>query len=152
MNFNNIFNGLLSNKKLIVILFVVALFIGIAIYIYKTHIQSKIQPEYVENKEFVSGDTVQKEAEFYFFFTEWCPHCKQAKPIIQQLESDYQNQTINNTKIIFRNIDCDKDEKTADDFNVEGYPTIKLLTNGQVIEYDAKPDYDNLVEFLKSSL
>jgi thiol-disulfide isomerase/thioredoxin len=154
MNLNNIFNGLLSNKKLLVILFVVALFIGIAIYIYKTNIQSKIQPEYVENKEFVSGggDSIQKEAEFYFFFTEWCPHCKKAKPIIQQLENDYQNQTINNTKIIFRNIDCDKDEKTADDFNVEGYPTIKLLTNGQVIEYDAKPDYDNLVEFLKSSL
>jgi thiol-disulfide isomerase/thioredoxin len=152
MNFSNLMSGLLSNKKMLLILFITVVFIGLAFYVYKKHVVPRLQPEYVPNKEFVEESTQEKEAELYFFYTEWCPHCKKAKPIMSQLEKDYQNKTINNTRIIFRNIDCDKDEKTADDFNVEGYPTVKLVANGQVIEYDAKPNYDNLVEFLNTSL
>lgn len=151
MNFSNLMSGLLSNKKMLIILFVTVIFIGLAFYVYRNHVAPRLEPEYVPNKEFT--DTPQeKEAELYFFYTEWCPHCKQAKPIMKQLQDEYENKRINNTRIIFRNIDCDKDEKTADEFNVEGYPTIKLLANGQVIEYDAKPNYDNLVEFLNTSL
>lgn len=151
MNFGSIISGITSNKKILLILFISLIFIGLAFYVYNSYVAPRVNPEYVPNKEFVKEEQ-PKEAEFYFFYTEWCPHCKNAKPIIQQLEKDYENQTINNTKIIFRNIDCDKDEKTADEFNIEGYPTIKLIKEGQIFEYDAKPDYDNLVEFLRTSL
>jgi len=35
-------------------------------------------------------------------------------------------------------------------YNVEGYPTIKLIKDGQVIEYDAKPDKPTLVQFFNT--
>lgn len=152
MNFSNLLSNLFANKKILIILFLTLVFIGIAFYVYKFYIVPRVKPEYVPNKEFVSEDAQPKEAELYFFFTEWCPHCKTAKPIMEQLEKDYSTQTINNTKILFRNIDCDKNEDVADEFNVSGYPTIKLVTEGKIIEYDAKPNYENLVEFLNSSL
>ena len=38
------------------------------------------------------------------------------------------------------------------EFNVEGYPTIKLLKDGQIIEYDAKPSKDTLNQFLNTVL
>ena len=40
----------------------------------------------------------------------------------------------------------------ADQYKVEGYPTIKLVKGNQVIEYDAKPSIEHLTEFLNSTL
>jgi len=37
-------------------------------------------------------------------------------------------------------------------YSIEGYPTIKLLKDGQVIEYDAKPSKANLSQFLNTVL
>ena len=37
-------------------------------------------------------------------------------------------------------------------YNIEGYPTIKLLKDGQIIEYDAKPSKDTLNQFLNTVL
>jgi len=49
-------------------------------------------------------------------------------------------------------VNCEEDKQTADRFDVEGYPTIKLVYGNKVIEYDAKPDLDTLKEFLSTSL
>jgi thioredoxin-like negative regulator of GroEL len=49
-------------------------------------------------------------------------------------------------------VDCDKEAALAEKFNVQGYPTIKLVKGNQVIEYDAKPEKDTLMEFLHTSL
>lgn len=140
-----------GSHKILLVLFLAALFIGVAFYIYSTYISPKINPDYVENKEILREDP-QNEAELYFFYTTWCPHCKAAKPEWEKIKKEYENKAFNNTNIIFREVDCDKEEKLADQFKVEGYPTIKMVKNGEVIEYDAKPKYDTLIEFLKSTL
>ena len=146
------FKSLMNDKKrLAIIVVVLVLFIGISYYVYVNHVAPKLNPDFVPNKELVpEGETT--EAELYFFYTEWCPHCKKAKPAWKQLKDEYEGKQINGVTVHFKDIDCDKDEKTADEFNVEGYPTIKLVKNGEVIEYDAKVDYDTLVEFLNTSL
>jgi thiol-disulfide isomerase/thioredoxin len=146
------FSGLLSDKKtLILIIVAVVLLIAAAYYVYTNHISKKIDPEYVPNNELIQ-ESQTTEAELYFFYTEWCPHCKKAKPEWEKLQSEYDGKPINGVTVYFKSIDCDKDEKTANEFNVEGYPTIKLVKGNEVIEYDAKPEYDTLVEFLHSSL
>jgi thiol-disulfide isomerase/thioredoxin len=140
-----------SSGAIILALLLVALFIGVAIYLYKTYISPKVNPSYVENKEILSDES-DKEAVLYFFYTTWCPHCKSAKPEWQKIKEEYQDKTINNTRVLFREVDCDKEDKVANEFNVEGYPTIKLVKDGQVIEYDAKPNYETLVQFLNTTL
>lgn len=144
-------NSIVGSRKILIILAVSALFIGLAFYLYKTYISSKINPDYVENKEILT-DQPQQEVVLYFFYTTWCPHCKAAKPEWQKLKSEYENKPFNNTTIIFREVDCDKEEKIADEFKVEGYPTIKMVKDGEIIEYDAKPKYDTLIQFLNSTL
>ena len=37
-------------------------------------------------------------------------------------------------------------------YKIEGYPTIKLLKDGNVIEYDAKPNKATLEQFLNTVL
>ena len=151
----NIKNKLLSftpNQNTFIIIGVSLLFIGVAIYVYKSYIQPKLNPNYVANKEFVSADEDEKEAEVLFFHTEWCPHCKKAKPHWEQFKEKYEGKIINNHRVLCKEYDCDKNEKLCDKYKIDGYPTIKMLKDGQIIEYDAKPTIENLTKFVESTL
>ena len=58
----------------------------------------------------------------------------------------------NGYKLIFRQIDGEKNPELADKYKIEGYPTIKLVKGNQIIEYDAKPSVAHLKEFLAAYL
>ena len=142
----------LSNRKFLIILFLTICFLVAAIYTYKKFVSPRVNPTFVNNDEFEKGPVTEHAAELYFFYTNWCPHCKTAKPVWQALKKRMEGKRINGYEIAFIDVDCEKDTTTADSFNVKGYPTIKLVKNNQVIEYDAKPDEDTLMEFLQTSL
>jgi thiol-disulfide isomerase/thioredoxin len=97
-----------------------------------------------------------KDAEIMFFYVDWCPHCKTAKPAWNDVKSEYENKTINGYKVIFTEINCTEEtaevESLMNKYNIEGFPTIKLLKDGQVIEYDAKPTKETLIQFLNTVL
>ena len=124
------------------------LLITISYFVYKKNIFHKIKPDYVENNEFIDKrvDTV----DLYFFYTNWCPHCKTAKPIWNDLKDT--TPMINNVKINYIGVDCEVETELVDKYKVEGYPTIKLIKDNQIIEYDAKPDKETLLIFLKKFL
>lgn len=128
------------------------LIVAAGVYTYFTYIAPTLNPSFIPNNEYVSEGDAVGDVELFFFFTEWCPHCQKAKPIWESLKREVDGKLINRHRVILREVDCDKDEKTADDFGVKGYPTIKLVKDGQVIEYDAQPDKDILIQFLNSSL
>ena len=141
----------------IVIICICVLFLVIGWFYYYYYILPQITAEYKPNNEKMFGnDNGNQDAELLFFFTNWCPHCKTAKPIWNELKTEYENKTINGYKIIFTEIDCSEEtaevEKMMNQYNVEGYPTIKLLKDGQVIEYDAKPTKETLTQFLNTVL
>lgn len=132
------------------------LFIVIAIYFY-FYYMSPSNTKYHANKEQVpAGSSGNNKAELLFFYADWCPHCKAAKPIWNDLKSEYENKTINGYHVIFTEVDCSEEtaevEKLMNQYSVEGYPTIKLIKDGQVIEYDAKPSKETLTKFLNTVL
>ena len=146
--------ALLTNRKFFIVLVLTVIFIIAALYVYNTYVTPKLNADYVNNKEYVNkkdsddSDT----ATLYFFYTVWCPHCKTAQPVWKSLKEKIGDKKINGVKLSFVDVDCDKDTDTADKFKVEGYPTIKLVKGNKVIEYDAKPDSDTLMQFLNTSL
>ena len=87
------------------------------------------------------------------FYVDWCPHCKTAKPEWESLKSEYDGKSINGYTINFMEYNCttesDEVSQLMDKYNIEGYPTIKLLKDGTVIEYDAKPTKDTIIQFSK---
>lgn len=89
-------------------------------------------------------------AELYLFKTDWCPHCKKAVPLFDSIKDEYENKLVNGYRVLFRVVDCEREPNVADKFKIEGYPTIKLVKDNQVIEYDAKPDKEHLVQFLNT--
>ena len=141
-----------TNKRFWLITGVSIIFIIIAVYTYRTYIAPN--SNYVANKEFVNSgprDNVDS-ADLYFFYTDWCPHCKTAKPEWNKLQTDIGSDKVNGKTIHFIAVDCEKDPETAEKYKVEGYPTIKLVVGNQVIEYDAKPELETLKQFLNVSL
>ena len=131
-----------------------ALLTGLAFFIYNYYVAPRLNPTFVENKELMKkgSDDDGNEADIYYFFTEWCPYCKKARPIWDNLKEQYNNKLFNGKTLNFKEVDCEKNEKLADQFNIEGYPTIKLVKGNQVVDYDAKPDAESLKEFLQTSV
>ena len=147
--FKEVLSKAKKNKFLIIFCIISAiLLITIAYFVYKKDLINKIRPDYVENKEFINKrvDSV----ELLFFYTDWCPHCKTAKPIWKDLKDT--TPAINNVKINYVDVNCETEKDLAEKYNVEGYPTIKLIKDNQVIEYDAKPDKETLLVFLNKFL
>jgi thiol-disulfide isomerase/thioredoxin len=141
------------------IVLLILLFLGISVYYYYKVVAPKSSTSYYANSENRPNDGAgigSKNAELLLFSVDWCPHCKTAKPEWDSLKKDYQGKTINGYVVIFTEVNCTNEnpevEKLMNTYKVEGYPTIKLLKDGQVIEYDAKPTKATLEQFLKSVL
>jgi len=143
------------NSTTIIIISAVILFSIIAGVYYFYYMVPQMNPKYHPNSE-PANDSNGQSAELLFFYADWCPHCKTAKPIWNDLKSEYENKTINGYKVVFTEINCSEEtaevDKMMNQYNVEGYPTIKLLKDGQVIEYDAKPSKDTIIQFLNTVL
>ena len=145
------------SPKVMMAIVVGLIFAIVALFYYRYYVAPTLSTTYKANREDVSNDSSNgKTAELLFFYTDWCPHCKTAKPVWEDIKAEYQTKRINGYKVIFTDVNCTNDsadvEQMMDKYKVEGYPTIKLLKDGQVIEYDAKPSKDTLVQFLNTVL
>lgn len=144
-----------TNPKTLFILGMIILGIAVGAYYYHNYVSPSINQTYKPNNE-IGAPQESATAELMFFYADWCPHCKAAKPIWNDLKSEHENKTINGYKIMFTDVDCseesDEVSKLMNQYSIEGYPTIKLLKDGQVIEYDAKPSKETLTKFLNTVL
>ena len=142
------------NMTTMVIISAVVLFAILAgVYCYYTF---KPSTAYKPNNEHITTGTGSKSAELLFFHVDWCPHCKTAKPAWDEIKTQYENKTINGYKVVFTEINCTNEtaevEQMMNKYSIEGFPTIKLLKDGQIIEYDAKPTKATLDQFLTTVL
>jgi thiol-disulfide isomerase/thioredoxin len=144
------------NSTTLMIIGTVVLFAIIAVYYYYYYMAPQMKAKYQPNSEHIKESGNGNTAELLFFYADWCPHCKTAKPIWNDLKSEYENKTINGYKVVFTDVNCSEEtaevDKMMNQYNVEGYPTIKLLKDGQIIEYDAKPSKETLTQFLNTVL
>lgn len=107
------------------------------------------------------------QAEILFFYAEWCPHCKKAKPEWLAFQEKYDKKVINGNELSCKEVDCTDDadnddseiaanQALRDKFDIKGYPTIKLITEGEegknVIDFDSKITSKGLETFVQSIL
>ena len=145
-----------KNLYTILTIGVVVLLLFISYYLYSQW--RKNGTEYNANRENGNAETMNnnKQAELMLFYVDWCPHCKTAKPEWDNLKTAYENKTINGYTIIFTEHNCTNEnaevEELMNKYKIEGYPTIKLLKDNQIIEYDAKPTKSTMEQFLNTVL
>jgi thiol-disulfide isomerase/thioredoxin len=137
-----------------IILFIILLII-LGCYYYFNVVNK--QTTFNTNRHNVASDpNSNKTAEMMLFYVDWCPHCKTAKPEWENLKSEYEGKQINGYTLIFTEYNCtaetSENEELMNKYKIEGYPTIKLLKDSQVIEYDAKPTKSTMEQFLHTVL
>ncbi|XP_018858114.1 protein disulfide-isomerase-like [Juglans regia] len=111
-----------------------------------------------ESKEFVLtldhsnfSDTVSKHDFIVVeFYAPWCGHCKKLAPEYEKAASVL---SVHDPPVILAKVDANEGENKdlASDFEVKGFPTIKILRNGgkTVQEYKGPRDADGIVDYLK---
>lgn len=130
----------------------VAVMIYIAYYVYNQFVGKKTA--FTPNR----GETENsnKTANLLMFYVDWCPHCKTAKPEWNSLKDEYEGKQINGYNLMFTEYNCTNEteeiEQLMNKYKIEGYPTIKLLKDNQIIEYDAKPTKSTMLQFLNTVL
>lgn len=143
--------------KFFFIILTIVLLIAAIVFVYKNYLVPKMNPAYAPNKEFITEDEDEKEAEMIIFTVDWCPYCKKAMPIWNNFKKQYEGKKINGYTLYFSTINCtdENDSKVKDmlnKYNIDGYPTIKLVKDGDVISYDAKVNDDTLQKFVQTVL
>jgi len=151
------FNYLDPRKSFFWIGFVVILLIVAAVYGYYTfYLPTAFARNFNDlsnKKPIANGQGGGGDVLIYFFHVDWCPHCKTALPEWNTFSSNYDDAEINGYTVRCMDKDCTKDSDPAikemiQKFEIEGYPTIKMVKDGKTIDFDAKVTNGNLEKFV----
>ena len=153
------FVGNILNTRTKQIGFAVSLVIVVVgCYYLKSYIDktlNKPKNDYSENVD-DPNNSANKSAIVYFFYTTWCPHSLSAIPEWEKIVDKFSTNSVNGYNINFIGLDCTEEtvETTnlMNKFNIEGFPTIKMVKDDQIIEFDAKTNESNIEKFLYSVL
>lgn len=80
----------------------------------------------------------------YFFYVDWCPHCKTAKPKVKEFKSK-------NPNINVKEVNCDKEKELARKFNVRAYPTVYLVKGEEKTELNEGISVKSLNNLVKNN-
>lgn len=145
-------------RNIMIFFIVVLLLSGVGYYTYYTYKQyTNSNTTFHANRENIPKEqNSNKTATLMLFYVDWCPHCKTAKPEWDSLKSEYDGKSINGYTIHFTEHNCTNESaevaQLMDKYTIEGYPTIKLSKDNQIIEYDAKPTKSTMEQFLNTVL
>jgi len=94
----------------------------------------------------------QGECVVALFYADWCGHCQSFKPEFEKAMEKLNGQTDNKgNKLRLVKIDCDVEKALAKEYDVSGYPTVKILyDDGTVTEYGGERSYEGLNKYLVS--
>lgn len=140
------------NKKIILLVIFILVLLTIS-YLYNN---SRQQPSesfisYSNNPDPMAID--KNSVKLVLFYAPWCGHCKALMPDWEKIEYKYNNQVVRQKKITISKIDCDQNAKLAEQYNIQGYPTIKLLhsnNNGKInlYDYEDQRNYNQISKFI----
>jgi thiol-disulfide isomerase/thioredoxin len=107
-------------------------------------------------KDVANANRTNKEATILFFNVDWCPHCKTALPEWNTFKSKNNETEING--YLIKCVDMNCTDETSDvtrainEYKIESYPTVKMLRDGQIIEFDSKISNSALESFVTTML
>jgi thioredoxin 1 len=85
-----------------------------------------------EHVQHVSDDTFESEVlesdlpVLVDYWAAWCGPCRMIAPVLDEVAADYRG------RIKVAKLDVDKNQQTANRYNVRGIPTLMLFKNGAV--------------------
>ncbi|KAK4276721.1 hypothetical protein QN277_014838 [Acacia crassicarpa] len=133
-------------------------FFFVFVLLFLVSLPIQISADEAEGKEFVLtldhtnfSDTVNKHNFIVVeFYAPWCGHCKKLAPEYEKAASILSS---HDPPVVLAKVDANEEQNRdlATQFDVKGFPTIKILRNGgkDVQEYKGPREADGIVEYLK---
>ena len=172
--FSNVLKHL--NMKFVIIILLVILLIMIMMYLYNKYFSKS--PSYVANREFIKtsksdkplpphpphDEKPKKYAYLKLFCVKWCPYCNKLlqSGVYDEFYKENYKKEINGYTLLINKLDCTDEndpimQKAISDYNITGFPTIKLEKDGKnnpddAIDFDADPTLENLNKFVHTAL
>eukprot|EP00010_Vexillifera_abyssalis_P003675 CAMPEP_0201552702 /NCGR_PEP_ID=MMETSP0173_2-20130828/16921_1 /ASSEMBLY_ACC=CAM_ASM_000268 /TAXON_ID=218659 /ORGANISM="Vexillifera sp., Strain DIVA3 564/2" /LENGTH=244 /DNA_ID=CAMNT_0047963221 /DNA_START=57 /DNA_END=791 /DNA_ORIENTATION=+ len=104
-----------------------------------------IQAGVVELGEDNYKSSVKDGVWFVAYHAPWCGHCKRLMPTFEELGESAQGYNVGR-------VDCTENRSVCSDEGVRGYPTLKLIVNGEATKYSGQRTLSALQEFVKEHL
>ena len=136
----------------ILIIVLVIIFLLVGIFVYNRHTKSEA---------FDVANDNQRDNELtmvvYFFHADWCPHCKKALPEWNGFSQANHGKDLYGYKVNCVDINCtnEDDSKVVEyinKFNIDSYPTVKMIKDGKTIDFDSRITTTSLNSFLETML
>ena len=143
-----------STYILIAILLVI--FLLAATYVYNKYYVKEMAKKDNKFADVANANKRSHEVVIYFFNVDWCPHCKTAKPEWEKFAKLYNGKEKGEYVIKCLDYNCTDETaevtKVINQYNIESYPTIKMLKDNQVIEFDSKITEYTLEQFVNTMM
>ena len=132
------------------VVFILFLLVGFYSYnYYKNQVKDRF-------KDVANVNRRNKEVIVYFFHVDWCPHCKKALPEWNAFMDQYDGKEVNGYIIRCMPIDCTEESSTVktamNKYNINSFPTVKLIRDEKTIEFDSKITRTSLSSFVETML
>lgn len=149
-----------SNSGTVALLGFIVILVALSVWCYFTYVKKMTTSEYANQSNIPNNGSTEK-IHMYFFNVEWCPHCVKAKPDWVKFCQTYDGKEYNGYIIECVGGETGTDCTSSDNedtieiiqkFNIEHYPTLKMVKEGTIIDFDGKITSDNLETFIKNIL
>jgi len=88
-----------------------------------------------------------KDIVLVWFYAPWCKHCKQLEPEMEGAAAELEGWGVSVAKV-----DGTREKELADQYNVAGWPTIKMFRRGRAYEYNGPREKQNIIDFMKEQV
>jgi protein disulfide-isomerase A1 len=78
------------------------------------------------------------------FYDPSCPHCQNFMPVFEKIASNLKKESF-----ILAKLDCVKNEKIANHFDIEAFPTVTLLKNNEKVVYEGERKEEDIEKWLR---
>jgi thiol-disulfide isomerase/thioredoxin len=92
--------------------------------------------------EMVGGADSSDKIDVLLFKADWCGHCKNFKPVWNQLQNEF------NKKFNFITYDHGVDQEMVKKMKINGYPTIMFKDGKEIQQYNGPREYNALQSIL----
>lgn len=114
-------------------------------------VRIKIDPNYKPLPEHVVTLTIETFDEFINdkpivlveFFAPWCGHCKSLAPEYEKAAAELKEHNIPLAKV-----DATAESRLAEEYDVKGYPTLKIFRNGRRFDYDGPRTASGIIKYM----
>ena len=78
------------------------------------------------------------------FYAPWCGHCKKFHPEYEKAAA-----TLRKENLYLAKVDATTEKQLAEKYNIEGFPTVKLLIKGEEVEYTGGRTENEVVNWMR---